>query len=155
MRHIVEIAEIKIAKAPDVLISIGLGSCVAVMLYDWKKKIGGMSHALLPTCNGFSTDLKKFVDKSILNMLELMESSGASRKEIIAKIVGGASIFQGLNEVQSIGEKNIITSRNVLSALGIKVVGEDVGGNKGRSVEFYTSTGEVIVKIGQKVKCII
>lgn len=155
MRYIVEIAEIRIAKAPDIMVSIGLGSCIAVVLYDQEKKIGGMSHALLPTCNGFSTDPKKFVDKSIINLLELMESSGAWRKNVIAKLVGGASIFQGLNEVQSIGEKNIISGRQVLSKLGIRVAGEDVGGNKGRSVEFYTSTGEVIVKTGQRVKCII
>jgi chemotaxis protein CheD len=155
MRHIVEIAEIKVAKAPDIMVSIGLGSCIAVALYDRERKIGGMSHALLPVSNGFSSDLKKFVDKSIVNLLELMESSGANKKNMIAKIVGGASIFSGLKEVQCIGERNVISCRQVLSKLGISIAGEDVGGNHGRSVEFYTTNGEVIVKVGQRVKCII
>jgi len=155
MRHIVEIAEIKIARAPDIIVSIGLGSCIAVILYDRKRRIGGMSHSLLSTCNGFSTNPKKFVDKSIINLLELMERSGSRKKDIIAKLVGGASIFQDLNEHQSIGERNIIVSRQILSDLGIMIVGEDTGGTHGRSVELYTSTGEVVVKSRCRVKCII
>ncbi len=155
MRHIVEIAEVKIAKAPDIIVCIGLGSCLAVVLYDQKRKIGGMAHALLPVSNGLSANPKKFVDKSITHLLELMELQGAKREDIIAKLVGGASIFQELNETQSIGEKNIISGREILAKIGIKVIGEDVGGGRGRSIEFYTSTGEVIVKVGQRVKCII
>ncbi len=155
MRHIVEIAEVKIAEAPDIIVCIGLGSCLAVVLYDQKKKIGGMCHALLPVSNGFSANPKKFVDKSIIHLLELIESRGAKREDIVAKLVGGASIFQELNDTQGIGEKNIISGREVLAKIGIRVVGEDVGGNQGRSVEFYTSTGVVVVKIGQRTKCII
>lgn len=155
MRYVVEISEIRVAMAPDIIVCIGLGSCIAVVLYDQEKKIGGMSHALLPTCNGFLTDHKKFVDMSIQELLDLMESSGANRKNIIAKLVGGASIFQGLSNAPSIGEKNVLSGRQVLSKLGIRIVGEDVGGNKGRSVEFHTSTGDVIVKVGHRVKCII
>lgn len=155
MRYVVEIAEIKIARAPDTLVCIGIGSCVVVTLYDREKRIGGMTHALLPFSNGFSTEPKKFVDQSINNLLELMLKEGARKDHIVSKIVGGACIFPGLNEIRAIGERNILAGKRTLLSLGIPIVGEDVGGDTGRSVEFKTETGEVIVRTGKSIKCII
>lgn len=155
MRHIVDIAEIKVARTPDVLISIGLGSCVAIILYDKITKIGGMTHALLPRANGFISDSRKFVDSSTIELLKLMVSSGARREGIVGKLVGGATLFDELSSAESIGERNISAGKEILQTLGIEIAGEDVGGRKGRSVEFHLSNGEVIVKIDNRVKCII
>ena len=50
----VGMADLKIAKSPDVLITLGLGSCIGLVLYDPVTKIGGMLHYMLPD----STKLK-------------------------------------------------------------------------------------------------
>lgn len=155
MRHIVEIAEIKVARTPDILVSIGLGSCVAVILYDRITRIGGMTHALLPGANGFISHSRKFVDSSTMELLRLMVGAGAQREGIVGKLVGGATLFDELTNTESIGERNISAGKEILRTLGIEIAGEDVGGRKGRSVEFHLTNGDVIVKIGNRIKCII
>jgi len=152
MRYIVEISGIQVARSPDEMVCLGLGSCIAIALYDGVLRIGALAHSLLPWSNGFSSGSGKFVDWSIKEMLRLMERHGSEKKNIGAKLIGGANIFPGLG---SIGEKNIIAGRQTLIECGVKLIGEDVGGTRGRSIEFLTATGEVIVKVGNAVKCIL
>ena len=81
-----------------------------------------------------------------------------NRNKIIAKIAGGAKMFelsnanaQGIN----IGEKNAVASRQKLKALGIPLVAEDTGLNFGRTVELYSETGQFKIKsVGRQEKFI-
>ena len=61
------IGEFRLAAAGEQLVIHGLGSCVAVVLYDQNLKIGGLAHIMLPTVkeNESSSQLNKFADVAI------------------------------------------------------------------------------------------
>lgn len=152
----VGIADLKVAKNPGVLITIGLGSCVGIALHDKVNKVGGLIHIMLPK----STEVKardnkaKFPDTAIPLALEKMEKLGAKKVNITAKIAGGARMFSFVTtDVMNVGERNVEATKEVLSQLKIKILKHDTGGNKGRTVEFETATGTVRIKsMGKEVK---
>ncbi len=146
----VGIAELKTARAPVNLASAGLGSCVGICLYDPVAKVGGLAHVLLPDSNQVrATDNKaKFADTAVEALVTEMTKLGAARERIIAKLAGGAQMFllPGASDIMRIGERNVEAARRALAAARIRLVGEDVGGNYGRSIEFDTTTGKVRVR---------
>ena len=142
----VEVAHSEIAKNPDNLITRGVGSCVVVTLYDPKLKIGALSHAVLPQHE--NTDEKnphRFVDTAIENMLHMMIALGCTKKNIEAKIIGGANMFPSVES--SIGKENVLSAKEKLKKEGIKIAGETTGGTVGRSIELSTENGLVTVKM--------
>ena len=155
----VGVAELKISTNSAILASFGLGSCVAVAMYDPLKKMGGLAHVMLPESRGKdSLDLPgKFADTAVARLLEEIEKQGARRKNVRCKIVGGSQMFEipGLRKSDSteaggqaashIGARNIAAVKEQLEVLAVPLVGEDTGGNYGRTVKFNTCTGEVEV----------
>jgi chemotaxis protein CheD len=137
-----------VARAPHVISSLGLGSCVAVILYDTQRRIGGLAHIMLPdsaSVNGRRTPYQ-CADTAIATLLKRLRSNGAARQDIVAKIVGGARMFSFYEDSNtSIGEQNIRSVRHILRTEQIPLVGEDTGGRHGRSVEFHLDSGRVIV----------
>ena len=152
----VGIAEIGIAKSPDVLRTI-LGSCVGVCLYDPEKKIGGISHIMLPSRKSGEPSKKKYADTAIPFIIEELEKVGADRKLLCAKIVGGATMFNFSSSsiMADIGKNNIMKVKEMLMALNIRIISEDVGGNYGRTVDFFLETGEVKIKTLNKPVAVI
>lgn len=151
----VGIADYAISTSPDILRTI-LGSCVGICLFDTEKKIGGMSHIMLPELK-FKSSIKKYADSAIPSMLEEMMNAKARKEKIVAKIVGGSKMFQvGDNSIMGeIGKNNVIKVKEVLSSMGIRIVAEDVGGDYGRTVDFYLATGELRIRsIGKNEKII-
>lgn len=144
---IVGIAEGKIALGDQALISYALGSCVGICLYDWKNHIAGMAHIILP-CRKNSINQKniyKFADEGLRALICEMESKGAERKKLTAKLVGGARMFQTQGSRWEIGEQNVRAVKAVLYEEHIRLVAEDTGKNYGRTVLFYASDGRVEV----------
>jgi len=125
--------------------TIGLGSCVAVALYDQKKPIGGLAHIMLP---GASENGKaKYAGVAIEKMLEDMRRMGAKKNRIVAKLAGGAQVFKHITlDVLKIGERNIISVEENLKKEGIEIIGKDTGGSVGRSVFFSTADGSLLVR---------
>ena len=134
------VAEQKVAKAPDKLVTLGLGSCIGLVLYDPIAKIGGMVHIMLPTASIRSevTNRFKFADTAIVDMLDLVVKEGAARQRLRAKIAGGAHMFRtsGTIDIMNVGLRNIAMCRKVLEEQRIILDGEDTGGSSGRSIEF-------------------
>jgi chemotaxis protein CheD len=81
-----------------------------------------------------------------------MMSYGTTRKDLIAKMIGGARMFASVNGSESgIGKENARNIRRILNRERIPLAGEDIGGSYGRSVEFRLDTGKVIVAtVGRK-----
>lgn len=156
----VGMAEYKVAKSPGVLLSLGLGSCVGVALYDSTKKIGGLAHIMLPDSNLSSRrdfNPGKFADTAIDMLIDNMEKIGADPKRLTAKIAGGAQMFQikSDNSIMQIGKRNVEAVRLKLAILNVKIISEDVEGNYGRTIEFNCETGELTIKtIGHGIKII-
>lgn len=154
----VGMAEYKVAKSPSVLVSLGLGSCVGVALYESTKKIGGLAHIMLPDSSLSSKkdfNPGKFADTAIDMMIKDMVKNGVDPRKLIGKIAGGAQMFQIKSDsnIMQIGRRNVEAVRSKLALLNIKIISEDVEGNFGRTIEFDCETGELTIKtIGHGIK---
>jgi chemotaxis protein CheD len=149
MSNRVSIAQARIDQSPAVLKAYGLGSCVAVALYDPEARIGGLGHMLLPNRpkkNPLGSE-SKFVDAGIVQMVDELVRSGAHRENLIAKVTGGANMFETSYQtlINSIGARNARSARDTLTSLNIPILGEEVGGNRGRTVAFDLATGNMMV----------
>lgn len=146
----VGMADYKIGRAPDILISYGLGSCIGISLYDPQTKIGGLLHIMLPdsTQSRANENRAKFVDTGIPDMLNELMRKGASKARLVAKLAGGSQMFAFANasDIMRVGFRNALASKEILKKLSIPVVGEDTGGNYGRTVQIDLSTGVYKVK---------
>ncbi|MCK4922514.1 MAG: chemotaxis protein CheD [Bacteroidales bacterium] len=132
------------------LIHTILGSCVAVCLYSPKMKIGGMNHYMLPLWNGQGLASPKFGTIAIPKLIEKMGLLGSNNKFLVAKLFGGANMFESKLEQFRIGDRNIAIAKEILHEYKIKIVAESTGGELGRKIEFNTYTGEVSQKIIKK-----
>jgi len=151
---IVRVADWAAEQGDTVIVTLGLGSCVAIMLHDPAAKIGAMAHVLLPSKSlaRDTTNLAKFPETAVPLMLERLSALGAERRRIVAKLAGGAAMFAQLMTPGSIqmGERNVVASRNALHAAGLPLVAEAVGGSAGRSVRFSVADGRVVIRsVGQ------
>ena len=147
LKATIQIAEHRVATRPSVFRSV-LGSCVSVCLYDNITKIGGMTHILLPDSYESRTQTfkpGKYADTAIKTTLIQMGRAGASKQNIVAKIIGGGNMINDA-KIFATGKRNINAAREILKREGIQILAEDVGGKLGRSVEFYTDSGTVEVK---------
>jgi len=131
-----------------VLSSLGLGSCVGLVLYDRVSRIGGLAHILLPheALSRAVGGPARYSTTAVPHLLEAMAELGALTCPE-ARLVGGASMFAALLKGGGInmGERNVVATRRALAAAGIPLVAEEVGGDYGRSVYFDVSTGRVRV----------
>ena len=145
----VGMADLKAASHPAVLTTLGLGSCVGVALYDKYNNVVGLVHAMLPYREEIRNNFNhaKFVDSGIEKLLCEMEKLGAKKINIVAKIAGGAQMFEYIqSDIVRIGQRNIAASKAKLQELKIPITGEDTGGSFGRTIELYSNTGRLLIK---------
>ena len=146
----VGMADYKVGRAPDTLISYGLGSCIGISLYDHQTKIGGLLHIMLPDSNQSraNENRAKFADTGIPDMLNELIRMGAAKSRLVAKLAGGSQMFAFANasDIMRVGLRNASASKEILKKLSIPIVGEDTGGNYGRTVQIDLSTGVYKVK---------
>ena len=156
----VGMADLKTCVSPDSVTTLGLGSCVGIAIRDTSNKIGGMAHIMLPDSKAMrnsQSNIAKFADTGIEELVRQMEALGAKRSRMVAKIAGGADMFnfQGNSSVGLVGERNAIATKAKLAELKIPLIAEDTGENYGRTVIFYPETGEFHIRaVGKSVKII-
>ncbi len=138
----IKMGDLKVASEPAVLPSAGIGSCLAIILYDPVLKTGALAHAMLPHADADHANAVRYVDCAIDIMLTELVRSGTQRGHIVAKLVGGAHMFSLYgDEHSSIGAKNIAEAKRKLSEERIPIASEETGGNVGRNLEFDLTTG--------------
>jgi chemotaxis protein CheD len=147
----VKVADYAVRRGNDIIATIGLGSCVAIVLYDKDTKVGGLAHILLPSMamSRETSNPAKFPETIVPIMLAEMRALGVTQtSRINAKIVGGASMFGQLVNGTGInvGERNIAATKDALVAAGIPLIAEDTGLDYGRSVYFHLADGRVEVR---------
>ncbi len=146
---IVRVADLQVGGPDTVLATLGLGSCVAIMLYDAQARVGGMAHVLLPaeTLSRQADNPAKFPQTAVPALLAGLAPLGGNPRRLTARLVGGATMFAALAAPGTIhmGERNVVAARQVLSNHAIPIVGEAVGGDFGRSVHFRLADGKVRV----------
>lgn len=141
-KHFLYPSSLYVSRDPHLVTTV-LGSCIAVCLFDPKEKAGGINHYMLPLWNGEGLASVKFGNIAIEKLIEEMELRGSDRKNLYAKLFGGAS---QVNYSMQIGQRNIEIARKLLIENNINIVAESVGGSQGRKIIFNTYTGEVRMK---------
>ncbi len=145
----VRVSDLIVAEAPARLVAVALGSCVAIVLHDPVTRIGAMAHVLLPS-PAMSRDRHqpgRFPQSAVPTMVERMIARGARAPTITARLVGGASMFTTLTPPGTIqmGDRNVVAAREALHRHGVRLVGEAVGGDFGRTAELDVETGRLTI----------
>jgi len=131
----------------DPMTSIGLGSCVALVLHDEDRMIGGMAHVMLPASNGRQDRPGKFADTAIVVLREELRLRGCRNGSVVAKLVGGASMFKDFSGNLNIGERNLESLRSLALKHHLAIRAEETGGTFGRSLTYYPADhGRVSVR---------
>ncbi len=147
----VGIGQLAVSKDPSqILIAYGLGSCVAVSVYDPAARVAGMVHVLLPASEGKQPDPRepaRFADTGIDSLVREMVAMGAMPRRCVVKVAGGASVLGPANaEKFKIGERNAEAVRERLVQHGLSPAASDLGGTKGRTLELHPATGKTFVR---------
>lgn len=155
----VGIAALDVCAAPDSITTIGLGSCVGVVLYDESKKTAGLLHVMLPDSTRIreNANRAKFADTGVPLLIEMLEERGIYRRNLKAKIAGGARMFDFFkaSEESSIGFQNVQAVKNALEQYGIPLIAQDVGMNYGRTVVFDPVTCKMRVISAGKLEKVL
>ena len=146
----VGMADLNVCVSPDRITTLGLGSCVGIALRDPVTKIGGLAHIMLPDSTTIrnNSNIPKFADTGIEELVKQVTRKGANRSRLVAKIAGGAQMF-GFNsnsEMVRVGERNVQATKKKLAELRIPILAEDTGKNFGRTVIFYPETGDFVIR---------
>lgn len=153
----VGMADLKTAKAPNILMTAGLGSCIGICIHDPMQRVGGMAHIMLPTAGNTSGgNPAKYADTAMDLLVSEILRLGASKSRLRAKMAGGAQMFSfpGKPPVLKIGDRNSEQVILELKRLGIPLLVSDVGGSFGRTIHFDVATGDLKVRTinhGEKV----
>ena len=124
-----------------------LGSCVGVCLYDATARVGGLNHFLLPTAPAHSQS-PRFGDVALLQLIGMLESLGAERHRLTARVIGGACVLDAYRGVEGhIGKQNVRSAMDVLLAQRIVVTTMQVGGDRARKLKFRPDTGDLVVSM--------
>ncbi|MBZ6494595.1 chemotaxis protein CheD [Natrinema longum] len=143
----VGVSEYVVAADGETLIAYGIGSCLAIVLFDPEANVGGLAQAVLPDRDhGEGEATGKFVDAATDALLREMAERGASVGRVEARLAGGSEMIDFEELETGIGDANVAAARERLDAFDVPVVATDTGGDYGRTVTFETATGDVTVR---------
>ncbi len=144
----VSMADLKVAETPDIL-QTTLGSCIGIAIYDRENSIGGLAHIMLPVNNNGDTNKAKYADSAISELLRKLTSKGVDKGNLLAKIAGGAKMFdtnKKISHFMEIGLRNEEAVREGLRKEGIRLIAAETGKNYGRNIQFEIATGKMTIK---------
>lgn len=137
----------------DMVLCTVLGSCIAVVLYDQRLEMGGMNHFMLPELTNkrafFSDESGKYGMFAMELLINDMIKRGSRKENWVAKVFGGGHVLHGTGAsgmVSRVPENNIEFAEAYLENEKIPIVSRDTGGNQGRKIYLYTTTGKVLLK---------
>jgi chemotaxis protein CheD len=146
----VGMADYKICRPPQKISTLGLGSCLGVVLYDKTTQICGLAHVMLPDSKKISQNGNrlKFVDTCLQDMYDELILKKVNPRNLVAKMAGGAKMFsyRASNDFLNIGEQNVNAVHELLKKWSIPILAEDVGNTYGRTIMFDPGTGELLIK---------
>lgn len=130
----------------DYKVSTLLGSCVSITLWHPARRIGAMSHFVLPRRKDTAKNLDGYYgEEAMLLMLRELVRAGLNPVECEARIFGGGNMFPGRANMSAlnIGLKNGEVARALLAHYSIPVVYEDLFGIGHRRIFFNIGNGSV------------
>ena len=147
--YFLEPGHILLAATPTIISTV-LGSCVSICIYDKKQKVGGINHFQYPYTRKKKESTAKYGNVAAITLIRMMVNNGSKIKNLEAQLFGGA-LNREISST-SIGLENIIIARKILAKERIRIVSEDVGGEKGRKIVFNTGTNEIAVMKVEKLR---
>jgi chemotaxis protein CheD len=139
------IGEYRVGSSP--MVTIGLGSCIGLTLYDPNLRLGAMVHIMLPESGGRADRPGKYADTAVPLLVKELIALGCKNRSIVAKIAGGACMFEYFGTGLNIGKRNADKVRTLLEECHIQLAAEDVGGKIGRSITFLPAdNGRVLIR---------
>jgi chemotaxis protein CheD len=144
---VVGMAECRIGyKQGQTLVTYGLGSCIALALHDPVARLGGLLHFMLPD-SSLDPDRGReqpcmFADLAIPALLNTLLRRGAVKSRLVAHAAGGARMIGG-DPLFEIGRRNHDALRRHLSAAGVVLCREVIGGSVSRNLRLDVGTGRV------------
>ena len=144
----VRMGELAVSSVPgDVLVSVGLGSCIGLALLDRRQGIAGLAHIVLPQSQAPMNDNpSKFADLAVPQLVAELTELGARHIRLEAVLVGGASMFSVSSSSLEVGQRNEAAVRELLAARRIPIVAEATGGSRGRTIRVDVASGAVTVR---------
>ena len=137
--------------AEPVQISMILGSCAGVCLYDRRQAIGGATHYMLPQWDGPGVPSTRYGDVALDVLLKQFQAHGSFPSDLQARVFGGACMFQAFRAENGsedhIGLRNIDMAVQTLSRHGIVIAARDTGGENGRKIRMQSDTGAVAISV--------
>jgi chemotaxis protein CheD len=136
------------AGAADVLVSLGLGSCIGLALVDRRTGVAGLAHVVLPASEGHAVNQNrlKFADHAVPALIDRVERLGARRPKLEAVLVGGASMFAVSSGALEVGQRNEAAVRAQLNTRRIPIIATETGGNRGRTIRVHVADMRVTVR---------
>jgi len=142
--------ELEVGRAPDVLTTFGLGSCLGLAIYDRQARVGGLAHIMLPDSRIAKVPARspgKFADTAIPELLRRLSKAGADAARCKARLVGAASMFAAaFDPMRLVGPRNVEAAKALLASSGIGIEASEVGGTVGRTVTLFTESGQLVVR---------
>jgi len=145
----VRMGELAVSRLPgDVLVSIGLGSCIGLALVDRARSLAGLAHVMLPESTGTpdASSRHKFADLAVPALVDKMVALGTSATRLEAVLVGGARMFAFGGSSLDIGARNEQATLAELGKRGIKVTAKATSGTKGRTIRVHVEGGRILCK---------
>ncbi len=140
----VGIADYKLCNPSQKITTLGLGSCLGVVIYDPTTKICGLAHVMLPDSTRISRNenRKKFADTCLQDMYDELIKQSINRQRLVAKLAGGAKMFShhSSTNIMNIGAQNYVAVCQKLAKLNVPVIAEDIGGTSSRTIVFDPQT---------------
>jgi chemotaxis protein CheD len=146
----VGMSDLKISEdVDDILVTYALGSCIAVIVYDPVRQVGGMIHYMLPQSSTAPDKARDnpamFADTGVPLLFHGMYDRACAKQGLVVKVVGGSKLYED-NGTFDIGRRNYVIVRQMLWKAGLMVAAEDVGGAKSRTAKLHVATGRVTVR---------
>ena len=133
------------ADADDHLIAYGLGSCIALAVWDPRVRVGGLAHFMLPSGPANSGSPVKFIDTGLDTFLRALEAQGAVLNRSTLKAAGAAAMLT-VGGGLAIGKRNAETMQSSLTERGLNLTASSLGGNVGRTVQLEVADGRFLIK---------
>lgn len=156
-KRVIKIADMLVSQnTKDILVTYSLGSCLGVVIYDYKLKLGGMLHAMLPTSDlekipeqSRTFNPYKYVDTGIDALLNRFYKRGSKNKHLSINVFGGSKIFDR-DDYFNIGKRNYIAFRKAIWKRGIFIDNEHVGGVNHRTVKLNIGAGKIKLDLNKQ-----
>lgn len=144
-RHYLYPGTIFVHRQPHLVTTV-LGSCVSVCLWNQAAQLGGINHYLLPLWNGEGLPTPKYGNIAIAKLVEKVQSLSNPGDKLVAKVFGGASMWETTVGLLAIGQRNIEFAIEALEQYRIPIVSSDLGGQQGRKLIFNSCDGTVLLR---------